>query len=207
MPLVLAYLSYGLVLGGTAAAQPGPFQAYLLAQTLRHGWRRTLLAAFAPLLSDGPIIALVLLALTQLPVSFLIGLRLLGGLFLLYLAYDAYRSWQSAEVVLAPPASAGQGLLKAAAMNALSPNPYIFWSAIAGPILIEGWRQSPLSGMSFILGFYGTLIGGFIGFIALFATARRLEVRLHRALSAVSALALLGFGAYQLWLGLQALMG
>ena len=127
---MLTYLARGLVLGGTAAAQPGPLQAFLLSQTLKNGWRRTLPAALAPLISDGPIVALVLLALTRLPERLLNWLQIGGGLFLLYLAWGAYGVFRSAAAGAAPhhPESAGRGLLKAALMNALSPNPYIFWA-------------------------------------------------------------------------------
>ena len=206
---LLAYLSQGLVLGGAAAAQPGPFQAYLLAQTLKNGWRSTMWAAFAPLLSDGPIVAVVLLVLTQTPAQLLTLLRLGGGIFLLYLAWGAYRGMADTKTADAthPPApeTTRRSIAKAALMNALSPNPWIFWATIAGPILIEGWRQGPGVGVSFVVGFYGTLIGGFLGFVALFATVGRLDKRLSRVLSAISALALAGFGLYQLWLGLSAI--
>ena len=53
-----------------AALQPGPLQAYLLASVAQRGWKRTLPAALSPLLSDGPIILVVLLVLTRLPDSF-----------------------------------------------------------------------------------------------------------------------------------------
>lgn len=200
------YLSQGLVLGGTAAAQLGPFQAYLLSQTLRNGWRRTLVAAFAPLISDGPIVALVLLVLTQTPALFLNVLQLAGGCFLLFLAYKAYRAFQTeGSTSLSTPEPGQQSLFEAALLNALNPNPYIFWATVAGPILIEGWRRSPALGLSFVLGFYGTLIGGFVGFVILFALARGLDPRFSRALSALSALLLLLFGLYQLGLGIRIL--
>ncbi|MBK8985597.1 MAG: LysE family transporter [Chloroflexi bacterium] len=202
------YLSQGLVLGFSAAAQPGPFQAYLLSQTMRNGWRRTLSAAFAPLISDGPIILLVLLVLTRTPDWFLNGMRLLGGLFLLYLAWGAFQAFQAGQgVAVTGDTAVSHSVFKAALMNALSPNPYIFWGTIGGPILITAWRQSPAWGASFLLGFYGTLIGGFIAFIALFAVTKRLDDRLSRVLSGVSALALLLFGLYQLWSGAFGLVG
>jgi threonine/homoserine/homoserine lactone efflux protein len=205
---LFAYLWRGLILGGAAAAQPGPFQAYLLSQTLKNGWRRSLLAAFAPLISDGPIVALVLLVLTQTPAWFLNILRILGGFFLLYLARGAFRTFKTADVSLsADPEAVRQGLLKAALINALSPAPYIFWSTVAGPIVIQGWRQSVGLGLSFLIGFYATLIGGFISFVTLFATVGQLGPRVNRFLSLVSALALLLFGLSQLWLGAIALLG
>lgn len=200
--ILLAYFLQGLLLGGTAAAQPGPFQAYLLAQTLKNGWRRTLWAAFAPLISDGPIVALVLLVLTTMPPWLEQGLRLIGGLFLLYLAWRAYVAAKTAVSLDPSPATASQqSILEAALMNFLSPNPYLFWATIAGPILLTGWRQSPWVGLSFVLGFYGALIGGFMAFVLLFGVAGRLDARLNRVLGWLSALLLLGFGLYQIWLG------
>ncbi|MEZ4642209.1 MAG: LysE family transporter [Chloroflexota bacterium] len=199
---MFAYLLQGLVLGGTAAIQPGPFQVYLLSQTLKNGWLRTLPAALAPLISDGPIIALVVFILTQTPAWFLILLRLVGGLFLLYLAWGAYKG-MGKTAVSDPPANTAtqQSVLKAALMNALSPNPYIYWATITGPILIEAWRNSALSGLGFLLGFYGALVGGFAGFVILFALSGRLDARVNRVLGGASALALFAFGVYQWWLG------
>lgn len=200
----LVYLWQGLLLGGAAAAQPGPFQAYLLSQTLRYGGWRTLPASLAPLISDGPIIALVLLLLTQMPDWFVWLLRLMGGLFLLYLAWGAWRSFRRAHVMMGTETAETHGMLrgtfKAALINALSPNPYIFWATIAGPILLAGWRQTAVSGLAFLLGFYAALMGGFAAFVALFAFTGRLDARLSRALSLLSALALCAFGLWQLWL-------
>ncbi len=205
---MLAYLTQGLILGGTAAAQPGPLQAFLLSQTLKNGWRRTIWAAFAPLISDGPILVLILLLLTQMPDWFLTLMRFGGGLFLLYLAWGAYRSFQTTTSdVLPETESTQQSVLKAALMNFLSPNPYIFWGTIAGPILIEAWRETAVNGLAFFFGFYGALIGGFMAFVLLFATAKRLDARLNRVLSGISAVALFFFGLYQLYLGLLALTG
>ena len=200
---MLEYLLSGLILGLPAAAQPGPFQAYLLVQTMKNGWQRTLPAAMAPLLSDGPIILLVVLVLTQLPGWLLRGVRIAGGLFLLYLAWGAYRAFREADFSAPEPEEAvQQSLIEAAAINALSPGPYLFWGLAAGPILVDAWRQSVAHGASFLLGFYGALIGGFALFIVLFATARRLGPRVGRRLTAFSALALMLFGFYQLWQGL-----
>jgi threonine/homoserine/homoserine lactone efflux protein len=51
---MLSYLTPGITYAFAAAVQPGPFQAYLISLTLVTGWRRTLPAVFAPLLSDIP---------------------------------------------------------------------------------------------------------------------------------------------------------
>lgn len=196
------YIVQGIVYGFAAAAQPGPFQTYLISQTLLKGWQRTLVAALAPLISDGPIIALCLLVLSQVPVWFERFLYIAGGLFVLYLASGAYRSWRNFDPSL-PSMETGnsQGLLKAALMNALSPGPYIFWSLVTGPILLRGWRETPLHGLGFMFGFYLTLIFSLSAIIIIFGSARQLGPRVNRALLGVSAVALFCFGMYQLWLG------
>jgi threonine/homoserine/homoserine lactone efflux protein len=188
-------------------ATPGPFQAFLLAQTLKNGWKRTLPAAFAPLMSDGPIIFLVFLVLTQSPTWFLNLLQIAGGLFVLYLAKSALATLRTPT--LTPPLSASatrQNFFKAVLMNTLSPGPYIFWSVIAGPIVLEGWRTSPSLGLSFVIGFYLTLIGGLIGLIILFASASQMGPKVSQVLRVISVGALLLFGVYQIWAGVVTLM-
>ena len=203
---MLGYLLRGLALGLPAAAQPGPFQAYLLGQTMKNGWRRTLPAALAPLLSDGPIVALVLLVLTQLPAAFLALLKLGGGLFLLYLAWGAWHALRHPAPARAGAAPAShQSLLEATVMNLLNPNPYIFWSTVGGPILLEGWRLAPAFGLAYLLGFYGTLIGGMALLIVLFGKAQQLGPRVERALLAASVMLLALFGLWQVWQGALAM--
>jgi len=121
------YFLQGATLGLSASATPGPFQAFLLSQTLKNGWRHTLPAALAPLISDGPIVFFVLLLLTQTSNSLLDTLRIAGGLFILYLAYGTAKSIRQA--IATPQAtteSSRRSVLNGALMNALSPGPYIF---------------------------------------------------------------------------------
>ncbi len=83
---MLSYLLLGSGFAFAAAIQPGPLQAYLLSSVAQRGWKRTLPAALSPLLSDGPIILIVLLILTRLPDSAARLLQAAGGLLLLYFA-------------------------------------------------------------------------------------------------------------------------
>ncbi|HEY5903336.1 MAG TPA: LysE family transporter [Anaerolineales bacterium] len=198
------YLLQGTGYGFSAAAQPGPFQAYLISQTLARGWRHAFPAAFAPLVSDGPIIALCVLVLSQVPQWLQRGLYLAGGCFLLYLALGAYWNWRRYDLgIPAASAEAGRGLLRAALMNALSPGPYIYWTLVTGPILLRGWRESPAMGLSFLLGFYVSIVLSLLLIVAVFSASRQLGPRLNRAMLGVSVLALLGFGAYQIWQGIR----
>lgn len=196
------YVLQGVGLGFSAAVLPGPCLAYLISQTLERGWRRALPAAFAPLISDGPIITLCLLVLSQVPGWFERFLHFAGGTFILYLAYGAYKAWRNFDLKLPSTDSGARGsAFKAALMNALSPGPYIYWSLVTGPILLRGWRETPVNGVGFLAGFYATIVLSLIAIILVFSLARELGPKVNRALLGVSALALSGFGLYQLWLG------
>lgn len=200
---MLTYLIQGLALGFPAAMTPGPLQAYFLSQTMLSGWRRTLPAALAPILSDGPIILLVLLLLKQIPPWYLHFLRIAGGIFIIYLAIRAYTGWrQNRTDNDLPPESSSRGLLQATLTNLLNPNPYIFWAFVAGPILLDAWRQSSIQGLFFLVGFYGTLIGGFSFLILIFAGAHRFGTRTVSYLTLVAIFVLVFFGVYQLGNGL-----
>ncbi len=196
------YVLQGVGLGFSAAVLPGPCLAYLISQTLERGWRRALPAAFAPLISDGPIITLCLLVLSQVPGWFERFLHFAGGTFILYLAYGAYKAWRNFDLKLPSTDPGARGsAFKAALMNALSPGPYIYWSLVTGPILLRGWRETPVNGVGFLAGFYATIVLSLIAIILVFSLARELGPKVNRALLGVSALALSGFGLYQLWLG------
>jgi threonine/homoserine/homoserine lactone efflux protein len=201
---MIPYLILGMTYAFAAAVQPGPLQTYLISQTLSQGWRRALPAALSPLLSDGPIILFVLLVLSRVPAWLTQGLRCAGGVLLLYMAVMAVRAWRAydpEDVGRAP--SGRQTLLRAAAVNLLSPGPYLGWSLIMGPLLLKGWREAPAHGIALIAGFYSVLVLSMAGIIMLFATARNLGPRVNRALVGVSAVALAGLGCWQLWSGLS----
>jgi len=201
---MLGYVLQGLGYGFTAAVLPGPFQAYVLSQALNRGWRRALPMALAPLLSDAPIITLMLLVLSQVPDWMERFLYVASGLFILYLAWGAFKAWRTfdadATLEVSPPQ---QGLLKATLMNMLSPGPYLYWSLVTGPILLEGWREAPALGIGFLAGFYVAMIASLATLILLFGLACHLGPKVNRILLGLSAIALTGFGLYQLWRGIS----
>jgi threonine/homoserine/homoserine lactone efflux protein len=134
-------------------------------------------------------------------------LEIIGGGFLIFLAKEAYAVSNHGPLeATTGPESSGRGLLKAVIMNGLNPNPYIYWGLVGGPILLDAWRQAPSFGLSFLLGFYGTLVGGFAAFIVLFAIAGRLGAGATRSLSRISAVILFGFGIYQIWTGFATIL-
>lgn len=194
----IGYLLQGAALGLSATATPGPLQAFLISRAMLHGWKRTLPATLAPLLSDGPIVALVLLVLTQLPPEFIRFMRVAGGLYVLFLAWRTYQSFRAYSPSLQPAPGSDRTLLQAMGINLLNPNPYIFWSLAAGPAVLQGWAINPLLAVAFVAGFYGIFVLSSALLVVLFSTARALGPRVVRLLLGVSVLALLAFGLYQI---------
>lgn len=197
-------LVQGAAIGLSAAMLPGPFQAFLVAEASRRGWRRSLPLAFAPLLSDGPILAVVILALSRLPAMVLEGLRVAGGVFVLGLAWEALRALRRGG--LDDGATRYGGVLKGAVMNLLNPNPWLFWGLVGAPIVLAAWRDRPAHAASFLAGFYLTLVVAGMGLVVAFGLAAGLGRRLRRALLWTSALALSAFGVLQVVTGLGRLL-
>lgn len=202
-----AYVLLGAGYAFAAAVQPGPLQTYLVSSTITHGLRRTLPAVVAPLLSDAPIIGLVLLVLTQVPPAAASALRLAGGVFLLYLAAGAAASFRTYEAPRADRSSqAARTLVKAAVVNLLNPNPYLSWSLVLGPLLVQAWRAAPANGVALLASFYLTMIATTAALMAVFAGARALGPRVGRTMVGLSALGLAALGLSQLWAGAAALL-
>jgi threonine/homoserine/homoserine lactone efflux protein len=200
---MLALFIKGFLLGFPNAALPGPFQAYLLSQTIKNGWKSSLILALAPFISDGPIIIITLFILSQMPVQILLMIQTAGGIFLLFLAFKAFQNyrrtaWREKIRPFDEAYPKYTALLKGALVNFLNPNAYIFWSTIGGPIILRSWRVSPSNTLAFLIGFYGTLIIGLGLFIILSGTIGQIKPQVNKILSLFSATALMAFGLWQL---------
>ena len=202
---MLTYLVLGATYGFAAGAQPGQLQAYLISRAVADGWRPALPGALAPLFSDAPIICLVLVVLTRVPPLFVRVLQISGGLFLIYLAAGAFETYRKARE--APTSSPGQPLIRATLLNFLNPNPYLGWTLVMGPLLIQAWRGAPMNGIALVGAFYMTMVAVTGGIVVVFASARTLGPRVSHLLVGASAIALAAFGVYQCWAGTTALFG
>jgi threonine/homoserine/homoserine lactone efflux protein len=192
------FLTQGIVFGLYAAFLPGPMQAFLLSQIIRSGWKRTLPLALIPLASDAPVMVALFFLLSQLPGWFTNVLRIIGGVFILYLAWDAYQtSRKKIELsVNAAPANLKQAsFFKGVTMNLLNPNVYIFWATIGVPTILTGWQISPWHGISFALGFYATMIPVTMFWIMLLGTVGYLKPSVQKIISwvIIVLLAIVGF--------------
>jgi threonine/homoserine/homoserine lactone efflux protein len=155
---VITSLIAGLVLGLSAGMSPGPLSVLLISQTLRHGIREGVKVALAPFITDVPIIALTMFVFTRLASSqTLLGLiSIAGGMFLLYLAYESFRT---SGVELSAQAGAPQSLSRGALVNLFNPNPYVFWLTVGAPTMLKAWGETPFAAIAFVVGFYFCLVG------------------------------------------------
>jgi threonine/homoserine/homoserine lactone efflux protein len=94
-------------------------------------------------------------------------------------------------------------LWRAAIVNWLNPNPYLFWTLVGGPTLIAALNQSVAYGAAFLVGMYGVFIGSMLIIVAVFHFARNLGPRVVRGLLLISIVVLAIFGVLLLVRGWQ----
>lgn len=201
---MVGYVVVGFALAFSAAIQPGPLQAYLLSKVASVGWRKTLPAALAPLLSDGPIAILALWVLGQLSVTLQSVLRLAGAGLLFYFAFRTFQQWYRHD---SGPAirvdKVPRTVLEAAMVNFLNPNPWLGWTLILGPVVISAWQEAPSSGVAVVASFYLTMVVTLALVIYAFGSMRLLDARWQRALLLISGVILAALSAYQFVVGVR----
>ena len=196
---MLKYILIGSGFAFAAAVQPGPLQAFYLSRVASSGWRKTLPASLAPVISDGPIAVLILLVLHRLPEGFENYLKAAGGILLLYFAVKTFGEWRRGNEGTGKEAqSAPRTLFQAVAVNAVNPGPYLGWSLILGPAFLEAWQQTPAYAVALVTAFYVTMVVSLALFILLLGTTTFLGPRGRRGLLLMASAALAGLGIYQL---------
>jgi Putative threonine efflux protein len=155
---MLTYLLAGVSLGLSSGLSPGPLFAAVITQTLKYGRREGIKVACSPLITDLPIViaATCLLASIAAYKQVLGAIAVAGGLFIAYMAYENARACPPDTAV--DPAAANS-IAKGAAINFLSPHPYVFWLTVGSPLLINGYREGPACAAAFLVSFYASLTG------------------------------------------------
>jgi threonine/homoserine/homoserine lactone efflux protein len=154
----LPYLFSGMVFGLSGGMSPGPLQMLIFSQTLLFNVREGMKVAFAPLLTDLPIILISLLILSRLSNyrSILGVISIAGGIYLLFLGFKNLRfKGFVIEDQCCKPQSIRRGVLT----NFLNPSPYLFWITVGGPLASKAIRIHIMTVVLFLLGLYGCLIG------------------------------------------------
>jgi threonine/homoserine/homoserine lactone efflux protein len=148
----------GLALGLSAGISPGPLLTLVMTQTLKHGAGEGVKVSMAPLLTDLPIIVVVLSILDRLThLEPLLGaISLFGAGYLVYLGCESMRF---AGEMPSDQADAPHSIRKGIVANFLNPSPYMFWFSIGGPLMLKAFNLSLLAAMLFIVPFYSLLVG------------------------------------------------
>lgn len=152
------YISRGTLLGLAAGFSPGPLTFLVIAETLRHGLRSGIQVAMAPLLTDIPIILftfVILERLRQHPELFGV-ISLAGGIFLLHLGIDSFRSRATDSQKVAVQA---RSLRRGVLVNFLNPNPYVFWVSVGTPTILGALHMSAAHAGVFVIAFFLVIVG------------------------------------------------
>ncbi len=170
--MMIASLGVGIVLGLSAGLSPGPLLTLVISQTLKHNIKEGVKVALAPLITDLPIILISTFVLSRLAnFQTLLGIiSLIGGLFVIYLAYE---SFQTTKLDTNPQDTEPHSLRKASIVNALNPNPYLFWLSVGAPTIIRAWEENPFSVLAFAIGFYTCLVGSKVLVASLVSKSRQ----------------------------------
>ena len=151
----MEYLGIGLGLGLAAGLAPGPLHVLVLTTSMQRGLGPGLRIAIAPLLTDVFVVTAGVLAVGVLPDGAVRGLAIGGGLFIIYLGFDALR-WRAKED---PGTSAAVDLRRGFVTNLLNPHPWLFWIGAGGPLLRSAWEVSAATAVGFMVAFYLLLVG------------------------------------------------
>lgn len=148
------YVLSAFIFGLTAGLKPGPLGIVIIQQTLEYGLKNGIKASLAPIITDGPIIFVAFIVLTQLKnIDIFIGfLSIIGGLYLLWLSVKIL---SIQEINTSKSLNKTGSLSMAIKVNLLSPYPYLFWFTVGGSYLATGNKNESIM---FVLVSIGTLV-------------------------------------------------
>jgi threonine/homoserine/homoserine lactone efflux protein len=176
-------LLLGLAIGFSAGVSPGPLLALVVSTSLRHGRWAGFQVAASPLVTDLPIIILSLTVLTAVPGRVVAAVGTVGAAVVLKLGISTLRQARRAALPAAEGGAATHSLSKGVVVNVLSPHPWLFWFSVGGPLLVTAWHHGTIYSGTFLLGFYGLLVGTKVVLAALLSASRhRLSLPWYRGL-------------------------
>ena len=194
----LSVFGRGFVLGFAVAAVVGPIGMLCIRRTLTGGFAIGFLSGLGAAVADATYASLAafgISALTSMMVEQWLWLRLLGGLFLLYLGARTLRSAPSAQ---AATSASVTGLVAAFASTlALTlSNPMTILSFVG---IFAGLGVSGDGGLLLVLGvFVGSAAWWLVLASAVAAVRTRLTARVFRAVNVVSGVVIVAFGVQAL---------
>ncbi len=168
---MLSYVAFAAILGLSSGFAPGPLLTLVIAETLQHGRGAGIKVAVAPLITDTPIVIVILLLLSQIShiEPLLGGIAIAGGIFVFVLGVSSIRIKAAS---ISGEAVKERSFLKGIVTNLLSPSPYLFWVGVGAPMLIKAYDENPGFAIIFLVTFYGLMVGSKILLALLTAKSR-----------------------------------
>lgn len=199
-------IATAVVLGTTSGLSPGPLLTLVIAESLQRGFRSGAAVAVAPIVTDAPIVLLmVLLAHLLSSVNYVIGmLYIAGSAYLAYLSVEIFKT-RGMDVDTASGVRAS--FIKGVTANLLNPSPYIFWLTVGAPLLLQA-KEISLTVVALFLGtFYILLVGTKMLLAALIGKNRHmLKSRHYIAVMRFMGFLLLLFAAVFIKAGIEELL-
>lgn len=152
------FLVIGTVLGLSAGFAPGPLLTLVISETLQRDIKSGVKVAVAPIITDIPIIVLTLFVLSKLS-NFhnILGIiSLIGGCLVLFMGYENIRT---RKVDLNSQEGTSKSFSKGVLVNALNPQPYLFWFSVGAPITVKAMSVNTSAPVAFLFSFYFFLVG------------------------------------------------
>lgn len=203
----LTYLSIGAFFGLTAGISPGPLLTLVITETLKHSKIEGFKVAFAPLITDLPIILITYFVFSGLshydPVLGLISFS--GGIYFTFLGYETLKT-KGLNIETGNPAP--NSLKKGITANFLNPNPYIFWFTAGIPTAFRASGTGIITVILYFMVFYILLIGSKIVIVLLVERSKAfLTNNSYRMAMRVLGIALFVFAALFIFDGIKILIG
>jgi threonine/homoserine/homoserine lactone efflux protein len=144
-------LLLGTVLGLIAGLVPGAFFAIVATTTLERGLKKGIQVALIPLGTELPVLFVTALLLTQLPGGVLRWVGMVGGLLLIYIAWNVIQDAREADPLSTDGARPFRGhLVRVILVGLLSPSPWAFWFFIGSPLAVNRWHVGPWHSVAFV---------------------------------------------------------
>ncbi|MDR3199557.1 MAG: LysE family transporter [Planctomycetaceae bacterium] len=205
---LFSFIWKGILLGIHAGISPGPVTTLLVTESLLHGSRAGMRIAFVPVLTDIPVICIIIPLLYYLTfdaTTIIAVISMIGAFILCGLSYESFSVTESrykrGDVVRV-------SLLKAVGTNFFNPNLYIYWITICGPLAVSGLYRGWTTMFSFLIMFYISITSVKLGLSLAVGNVRhslnlKVIVWVNRFLGA----AMLLFAVLFFWQGFQILTG
>ncbi len=202
---MIHYFLSGAAFGLANGLSPGPLLMLVISQSLRYGKREGMKVALAPLITDFFMIAVIALVLSQVPKTnaFLAILSILGAGLIAFFGIGCLRS---RPLTMNTRAEKAHSVLKGVVINLLNPFPYLFWTLIGTPILLEALSINVAMAVIFIGMFYVCFVGSnMLLAIGIGHTRQFLQGRAYLMLMRVLGLLLLYFAYTRFMAGIEML--